>query len=291
MTLPVVAVLPLKISGSHYDENIERTRLLLDSFDRFLELPEPLAVTAICVPAEMAAVRAALSSPRRSVRLDVISENEVIPGISEHRAIGWYKQQALKLAYSARCPSPFYLTLDPDVLLIRPLRLGDLVNDGRCYTSWMTKAEHPHWWDASASVLDVTADPARRGLNVTPNLLSSDVARALGHALTTRLASDAPWLALLDVDKTWTEYTLYSVFAETSGLLARHHRDDLPQGRRLLGRSVWTPENFENYSLDAIHADPNGAFFTVCASHTGVSAATVREMFETLVIERASKAA
>ncbi len=66
-------------------------------------------------------------------------------------------------------------------------------------------------------------------------------------------------------------------------MLDEYHRADLPGGRRLLGRSVWTAANFENYSLTDIHAAADGAFFTVCASHTMVPAATLRTMFQDLV--------
>ena len=153
------------------------------------------------------------------------------------------------------------------------------MREGRCYTSWMSKAEHPHWWAASGDSARDEPDPTRPGLNVTPQMLSRGVLCQLGAHLRGRLECDDPWLGLLDVEKRWTEYTLYSVFAEATGLLARHHRDDLPRGRRLLGRSVWTPENFNNYSLAEIHADDAGAFFTVCASHTNVLPATLRGMF------------
>ncbi len=277
MTLPFVAMLPLKVSGSHYDENLARLRLLMDSFATFLDMPEPLRIHLVCVRREMADIRAALPETA-GVELVLIAEDDLIPGIAEHHAIGWYKQQVLKLAFAASCPTPFYLTLDPDVLLCRRLAPEHLVRDGRCFTSWMTKAEHPHWWEASASLLSMPLDPGPRGLNVTPQMLAREIARKLAA----HLGAD-PWRILLDSDRPWTEYTLYSVFAEQSGLLTQWHRDDLPDGRRLLGRSVWMPENFSNYSLRDIHDDPHGAFFTVCASHAQVPAATVRHLFEEML--------
>ena len=277
MTLPFVAMLPLKVSGSHYEENLARLRLLLDSFATFLDMPEPLAIHVVCVRCEMAEIRAALPETG-GVELVFIAEDDLVPGIAEHHAIGWYKQQVLKLAFATICPAPFYLTLDPDVLLCRRLAPEHLVHQGRCFTSWMTKAEHAHWWQASADLLNLPLDPGLRGLNVTPQMLARDIAcRLKAH-----LGAD-PWLSLLDSARTWTEYTLYSVFAEQTGLLAQWHRDDLPDGRRLLGRSVWMPENFSNYSLRDIHDDPYGAFFTVCASHALVPAATVRHLFEEML--------
>ncbi len=277
MTLPFVAMLPLKVSGSHYEENLARLALLLDSFATFLDMPEPLPIHLVCVGREMAGIRASLPETA-GVSLVFVDEDELIPGIAAHRAIGWYKQQALKLAFAAACPAPFCLTLDPDVLLCRRLAPGHLVRDGKCFTSWMTKAEHPHWWLASSGLLGMTLDTSLRGLNVTPQMLARDIAARLAC----HLGVD-PWLTLLDSDRPWTEYTLYSVFAEQSGLLSQWHRDDLPEGRRLLGRSVWMPENFTNYSLRDIHADPRGAFFTVCASHTMVPASTVRRLFEEML--------
>jgi len=279
MTLPFVAMLPLKISGAHYDENLARLRLLLDSFATFLDMPERLRIHLVCLEREMAEIRAALPETS-AVSLVFVNENDLIRGIAAHSAIGWYKQQALKLAFAAMCPTPFYLTLDPDVLLCRRLAPEHLVLGGQCFTSWMSKNEHPHWWRASSSLLGASPAPHTPGLNVTPQMLARDIARQLAAYLAGR--SD-PWLTLLNSDQSWTEYTLYSVFAEMSGLMDRWHRTDLPDGRRLLGRSVWTPENFADYSLRSIHEDPRGAFFTVCASHTGVSAATMRGLFEDML--------
>lgn len=277
MTLPFVAMLPLKISGSHYEENLARLGLLLDSFATFLDMPEPLAVHLVCVQREMAAVRAALPGTA-GVTLTLLDEDDLVPGIAAHGAIGWYKQQALKLAFAAACPAPFCLTLDPDVLLCRRLAPEHLVRDGKCFTSWMTKAEHPHWWRASSDILDMKLDLGARGLNVTPQMLARDIARRLAA----HLGGD-PWLTLLDSGHSWTEYTLYSIFAEQSGLMGQWHRDDLPDGRHLLGRSVWMPENFAGYSLRDIHEDSRGAFFTVCASHAMVPVATIRGMFEEML--------
>jgi hypothetical protein len=277
-TLPLAAVLPLKISGGHYEENIERTRLMLDSFELFLDFDEKLPIYAICVAGEIAEARAAFGQYEKT-ELVFVPEEEVVPGIGSHGAIGWYKQQVLKLAFAAAGAAPFCLTLDPDIMLCRRLRVSDLVTDMRCFTSWMSKAEHPHWWTASADILGVGVDVERSGFNVTPQMLSRDIAASLASTLSTRLCASDPWLALLGVGTRWTEYTLYSLHAEASGLLERYHRSDLPDGRRLLGRSVWKPENFSNYSLVDIHADREGAFFTVCASHTNVSAATLRGMF------------
>ena len=172
MTLPFVAMLPLKISGSHYDENLARLALLLDSFATFLDMPEPLSIHLVCVGREMAGIRASLPETA-GVSLVFVNEDELIPGIAAHRAIGWYKQQTLKLAFVATCPAPFCLTLDPDVLLCRRLAPGHLVCDGKCFTSWMTKAEHPHWWQASSGLLGMALDQGHSVLPVGPEPASS----------------------------------------------------------------------------------------------------------------------
>ena len=283
----LVAMLPLKISGAHYDDNIERLRLLIDSLDAFLRLPFRLQVHAVCVPSEITRARAAFGPGTRShfTRTDLrfISEESLVPGIGAHKAIGWFKQQALKLAFVAASPTAFCLTLDPDVVLCRDLFEDDLLYAGRCTTSWMAKSDHPAWWDASVRVLGMATDAEAPGLNVTPQMLARPIAAALAGHLRQRLGGGNPWRGLLAVEAAWTEYTLYSVFAEASGLLDRYHRPGVPGGRRLLGRSVWVPANIENYSLAAIHDDPDGGLFSVCASHTHVPVADLRAMFAELL--------
>ena len=81
-------------------------------------MPEPFSIHVVCVPAESRARARHLAVTTGWISL-FISEEDVVPGIGAHRAIGWFKQQALKLAFSRIAPAPFFLTLDPDMLLCR----------------------------------------------------------------------------------------------------------------------------------------------------------------------------
>lgn len=279
-------VLPLSIAGGQGGDDVARAEILLRSLDAFLEPGDAaaggFALAVFCPAAERVAIAAALGAPRR-FPIRVMDEELALPGVGQAPAPGWRRQQAIKLAATALAPSAFVLLLDADVVLCRALRIGDLVAEGRCLSSWDEKATHAAWWSASAALLGLPVHEAREGLGVTPQILAREVAAALRVHLRRGHGVGAGFLGLLSDEREWTEYTLYSVFAEAMGLLERHHRPHDPQARQMIGRSVWFAEQAERYSLADIHRDPRGAWFSVCQSRAQVPVARIEALYRDLL--------
>jgi len=54
----------------------------------------------------------------------------LIPETKFLKIQGWYLQQLIKLAIAEHIKTDFYLTLDADVICVKPVYFSDLVKDG-----------------------------------------------------------------------------------------------------------------------------------------------------------------
>lgn len=132
------AVLPLKIRSSSEESDLDRLgTLLLPSFDRFYVGESNLVISLIVPEEDLRKIEDYLRSLDRS-DVKVISEDRLCPSIKG--TSGWHKQQILKLAAARLVSSDYYLVLDADVLLKRPMRLRDLFPGGKSilqlFVSW-----------------------------------------------------------------------------------------------------------------------------------------------------------
>jgi Family of unknown function (DUF6492) len=289
------AVLPL--AGA----DVGRAQILFASLAEFFE---PLGTCHVVVPdADVAALRRRLPGEP----YELIPESDVIPEIGWFRATarlrtrlhlvgppihGWYVQQLVKLAIADRVATPFYLTLDADVLCVRPTRFDDLVRDGRAVVQ-TTPPNHPEWNDDAERVLALQRSP--RQYAVTPAILSRDgvqaLARHLGSRVDHRLGRlalrlpagrpreiTASWRSFLLRNLPWTEYAVYFTFLERTGLFDRYH---VHAGEdAIYGNCVWMESQFDGW-------EPAPAFaFSVVQSATRVSAERVWQKLEPYIAAR-----
>lgn len=226
----------------------------------------------------------------------LIGEEAVVPELARHaRLKGWYKQQLVKLAIADWVATPFYLTLDADVVCTRTLRYADLVHGERGLCRVHGEDLHPDWYRQSARVLGLS--PARTGIshNVTPALLARDGVRALATFLQRRARSEGPlarlrarfmraggpppnnWRDYLARHVPWTEYALYYTFLEATGQFERYHFE-APTGLYEKDDSVWRKD-----AADFARWDPAPRFagtglpaFVVIQSISGLSPDRIR---------------
>lgn len=280
------AVLPLTAG------DVERAQILFRSLDAFFE---PLGTCHVVVPdADVDAVRPHV--PRDGYV--VVPESEVVPEIGWFWATtrlraklrlvgppvhGWYVQQLVKLAAADRVATPFYLTLDADVLCVRATRYEHLVRDGRAVVQ-TTPPNHPEWNDAAERVLGLPRSGRQYG--VTPALLSRDAVLALQQHLEARvgerarrIASRLPartlprdvlasWRSYLIRSLPWTEYALYHTFLERTGLFDRYHVDGGEDA--LYANCVWMEGQFEDWQPDLSFRADDGFRFSIVQSATRV---------------------
>ena len=250
MTGRLDAVLPLA------PHDLERARILFRTLEHFFE---PLGTCWVVVP------DAAVDEVRPHVprdRYEVVADSDVVPELRAASAPhGWSVQQLMKLAIAEWIATPFYLTLDADVICVRRTRYDDLVRDGRAVAQ-TTKPHHPEWNDDAARVLGMPRSSRQHG--VTPAVLARDAVLALQA----HLDGDG-WRARLLRELPWTEYALYHTFLEGVGLRHAYHRDG--GDRALYGNSVWIESQWRGWLPKA-----DGRYcFSVVQSATRVPAEAV----------------
>lgn len=279
------AVLPLTA------HDVERAQILFRSLEAFFE---PLGTCHVVVPdEEVAVVRPRVPGERYAV----VAESDVVPEISWFRNTarirarlrivgppihGWFVQQLVKLAAADRVQTPFYLTLDADVVCVRPTRYEDLVPGGRALVQ-TSPPNHPEWNDDAARVLGLPR--SGRQYAVTPALLRGDAVAALARHLAGRVDPRArelalwlprgrprqivaSWRSYLLRRLPWTEYAVYGTFVEATGLFDRYHV--LGGDHAIYGNGVWIESQFDEWDAEATFNRRDGFCFTVVQSATRI---------------------
>lgn len=247
MTRTVDLVLPVNPASQN---DGRRMRICLSSLTRYLD-PESVGRLLIVIPdgVPKAAVTPVTWEGRAvPFETSILHDREVLGQNAWRARVGsWYTQQFVKIGAADHLRSDFYITLDSDVLLTRPTHFDDLVQGGRAVTTEYPRKVHDYWWTASAQVLGTEPRLERDAMGVTPAVLSVNIARGLMRYLEERYAG--PWyrgvVEYLDDQKarglydpaaqssTPTEYTLYYLFAEMQGAVARYH---------VKSETLWCPQ-------------------------------------------------
>jgi hypothetical protein len=275
------ALLPLRVSGRHYGDNLARLDLLFSSLMHFAAglLDELLVVVRADETDHIG--RHLAHWPELPLR--VIVEEEHFPAFRRFtrpwQVRPWRRQQIIKLNAPALTPASFVLTLDPDVVARRPITRELLVPGGRAILEPEARGVHRAWWRASADLLDVDPGFERPGMNVTPAVLSTAVIREVQKQL--EAVGDRPWMDILLTSYCeWTEYSLYLLAAERVGLVAGDHvwADDLAAPTHLHvdpAISIWDRAGASPAKLERLFTADDPGVFAVVQSNTGLPAGDV----------------
>ncbi len=275
------AILPLRVRRRRDAEIIPRCRILFASLAAFAE-PGLFDEIHVVVPGRDRAEVERFCMAWPSLPLAVLDEEDYLPALGRHRfAAGWFRQQAIKLRAAERLKAPFFMTLDDDVILCKPLRRSDLMIGGRALLEANPRTAHPDWWTGAAQLLRLPVDLTGPGMFVTPAILAKAICLRLFEALERghdRTWADAllrqaerPWLPR------WSEYALYYLAGEAAGMLTELHAvagSDTPQ-RLWCPTHVWRRSDFEHWNVTECFDPKAAGFFTVVQSNLGISAAEV----------------
>jgi hypothetical protein len=274
------ALLPLRVSGRHYSENLARLDLLFSSLVQH-GAPGLLDELVVVVRAdELGVVGPHLESWRSDLPLQIRIEEEHFPAFRRFQrpwqVRPWQRQQIIKLNASALTTSSCVLMLDPDVIAVKPITRELLLPGGRALLEPESRGVHRRWWRDSARLLDVDPCLERPGMGVTPALLST----AILHEVQRRLEDlgGRDWMeVLLTSYCDWTEYTLYLLAAEEGRLVGRHHlwADDPKAPARLQtdpSISIWGAAAASRAGIERLFAPDVPGLFAVVQSSSGLSA-------------------
>ncbi|MBX2811406.1 MAG: hypothetical protein KTR25_06345 [Myxococcales bacterium] len=281
------AVLPLT------KRDFPRAEILLRSLERFFD---GLKTVRILVPRKHQAEAESLCFPTRFA-VEILPEQQVAPELDDFpRVRGWYKQQLLKLAVYEHVQSPFYLTLDADVVATRKVSPRDLVVEGRARSYVIASDEHSDWYRGTQRLLGTPL--VRTGLlhAVTPAVLAREGVAALAVEMQRRIEArhwsqgwsgikqqwarfrgHRSWRAYLLAGLPWTEYALYYSFLELEGIYERYHREESVCIYDI-ERSLWKEDAArfdDSWDPSPLFVGEGPPFFAVLQSNTRIPAANI----------------
>jgi hypothetical protein len=275
-------LLPLRISGRHYGDNLARVDLLFSSLEHFATpgLLDELIVVARDDEAEL--IEAHLSQwPELPLR--IVVEDDHFPLFRRFtrpwQIRPWQRQQIIKLNAPAFTTTPFVLTLDPDVLAVKQVSRRLLLPGGRAILEPEARSVHARWWRDAADLLAVDPEPERPGMAVTPGLLSTAILREVQRRL--EEVGGRPWMEILLTSYCdWTEYTLYLLAAERAALLGRHHVwADGPGAPAHLqvdpALSIWEAATASRANIERLFVSDDPGLFAAVQSNAGLAAEEV----------------
>jgi len=152
------------------------------------------------------------------------SEAEVAPYYKEHN-FGYITRMIVKLAAAEWVPTDFFLTLDADVVCVRPTSYASLIQQEKAAVkTGKMSFETLYQWKGASNVLDAP-----------PSLLADEIAyggvpslyhRAAVHKLKTYLEMVymQPWrYSLLRYLFGWSDYSLYYTFVRMADVFEKYH--------------------------------------------------------------------
>ncbi|MEO8558894.1 MAG: DUF6492 family protein [Rhodospirillales bacterium] len=298
------AVLPIAIGTGKEQQDLLRAGILIQSLHAGFDRRQCLRLHVVGREAELPALQAALTVHAAAwLELSFHDEVELVPELRGSSAIGWIKQQIIKLAAAEWLDADYWLTFDADVVCVQNFGIDDLFVDGRSILRLIPTAGIPlfaAWMRASGEALGYGNVPDGTILDMTPALYSRDVMRQV-HA-TLRAASGRPWRQALLQSPTlkyrigtdfacWAEMALYPLVAQRENMLRQYHAlNGLDTDRRLMADgSIWTADAWPNWAPPDMSDPAKPGYFVVCGSHTGVPAELVRDRMAPVIAHLAKQ--
>jgi hypothetical protein len=265
------AVMPVKLSGRHYGNNVGYCDTLFSSFRHFglRELFSEFLI--VVVPSEAETVRN-YAKAWSDFPIRIVSEDELLPVFQRytrpHQVRPWHRQQMIKMACSTIVESDTYLSLDPDVIAVKRVALDVLLPDGLPLLDPETRSFHPDWWIDSARLLEVEPNLGAPGVHATPILYRSEVwAKCFSRM---EEVQKKPWdEVLITTPETWTEMALYYLTLENFFEPAAVHRIG-SETRLHSSVEFWSKEDFAQKELSDFFSDENPGLFGVLSSSSRV---------------------
>lgn len=276
--MKISAVLPLKMSGRHYADNVARCDILFSSLRAFTT-PDVFDRILIVVPHDEVDAARRYAKAWQDFPVEIVDESipfKVFADYSaRHQIRNWHRQQIIKLCASELIQTEYFLVFDPDVFATRPFTIDTLIPGGKALTHFEPRSREDDFWKASSVVLKQDPHLERDGIWWTPAILSSTLCRSLHRRLEEIYGIE--WMRVLLERYTinWTEYTLYWLNAEREGLIEQFHTPPAPGATTMhTEESIWTVGK-DGKALDRWDADkyfsPEGrGLFAVIQSNTGL---------------------
>lgn len=257
----------------------DRFKLLVKSLDRFIKEKNY----------KLHLINQSGKSPVRSKRIISYKESDIdpvfyklIPELTNH--YGWWKQQLLKLMSYRICSSECILFVDCDCFLTKSLEKKNLYKNKKLRINLRPECSFNNWYNGSRRILKVPNFPIpTQKIDVIPIVLSGKILQSLEKYL--RFAYSDSFIEVLlsntnkgnylpkslsklfdqgDSSSTWTETTLYHIFAEQTGMISEYHTIDYSY--ECYGNCVWDENQIESWKPKLSFKRGHKFYFTVVQS-------------------------
>lgn len=239
---------------------LRRTQLALASFVKNFNQEDLHEFRLVSPAVDLFELDKLLASVTRDPRYQVVDELELCPEVlaasKTHKRAGWITQQLIKLQIASSFDSTHYLTLDSDILCIKPFSYASLVADGRALTNLEHPADYQRIYVARDCQHELTTkrkryqgaatllgyrrpDTLRHFYGETPVVLNTHSIRELTEFLSLRFGE--AWFEGLASQNFWSEYSLYFQFLEMNGRLEQVCALTGCNAVLDLEKSVWLP--------------------------------------------------
>ena len=295
-------VLPVATQGTGRDHcDLARARRLCVSLERFFDLDCLETVVVVTPLRDLAATHSALAPFNNSLRMQIVSETDFCPILASNPQtlniwprpnLGWFRQQLIKLAAHTFVTTPFYMTLDADVIFVRPFSASTLIRDGRALLATLTAEDLKGLFRQDVASHEIVVRNHRvaqaeatlqlmrpEGLSEfwygeTPAILARNIVAEMASHLENIWGGD--WQEVLLSRIPWTEYALYGLFAEVTGQLETYHRRGGMNAVLRLSHSLWRPSadyliprDLENWDVERVFESDADGVAVVVQSYLG----------------------
>jgi hypothetical protein len=307
-------VLTLALGGTgRSGSDLDRATILLDSMVKHVPRDQIAELLVITRPQDMDEVRSCLQTYSKRLRLTVVDEDALCPELRTNPRtlnmwpkpnLGWRRQQILKLASCKLVRSPFYMTLDSDVIFTKRFYTSDFLHGGKSLVGNECRADYKRLFSESLAISEasVKADrytAAERILKLerkyaeswyseTPVILSTNLVISLLSHLEATWTK--PWSQVLIGNLDWTEYTLYFTYAEATGSLEEFHEVGDCDAVMNFSRSLWWgPDAYRDrrtlgtWEVDQVFSPASPGCCVVIQSYVGHDAADIRRRIDQFV--------
>jgi hypothetical protein len=307
-------VLTLALGGTgRSGSDLARATILLDSMVKYVAREDMNELLVITRRQDVDEVRRRLQTYCERLRLSVANEDALCPDLSANPQtlntwpepnLGWYRQQILKLASCRLVRTPFYMTLDSDVIFTRRFHASEFLRGRRSLVGIERRADYERLYEEGLAaseaglreyrdsvverLLKLKRKYAESWYSETPVILSTAlVSKLLAHLDATW---GQPWQQFLIENPDWTEYSLYFTYAEATGLLEQFHEVGDCDSVMNFSRSLWWgPEAYRDrrtlgaWAVDQVFSPASRGCCVVVQSYVGYDPADIRRRIDQFV--------
>jgi len=254
----------LDIICPYLERDKDRFIILWESLQKFLKIPKY----------RIFLVSKTGSSPIKSSKIIPLKEKDLDTQLvnKQFDKTGWWKQQLIKLYSHKICETECILSLDCDCFLNKNLYMDDLIENNKVKINISPYGSWDNWYEGSRiiSKLPYKLDKNKR-IGVTPILLSNSILKSLNKYLNIIYSNNSSYFLLSNIkgniykesSSTWTEYCLYHIYADYTGMINKYHHVD--SNFTLSGNCIWDEKDCATWDHSLSFKKPEH-FFTIVQS-------------------------